>query len=186
MDVDTFCLKWNDFQNNVSKTLSDFRRDEEFFDVTLVSEDLQHISAHKLVLSACSELFKLILRKWLSCRNESRILLVHVVYFLQLNILHVKLQSKYYYIASIKNQFVDPEWGILVCTVNLHYVESHHRENLPNRVFKDHWVSRTPLSPRTGWPDNYSYLVLPTIETLSPVLRLLLAIPLFFTGNCEN
>ena len=63
MDVDTFCLKWNDFQNNVSKTLSDFRRDEEFFDVTLVSEDLQHISAHKLVLSACSELFKLILRK---------------------------------------------------------------------------------------------------------------------------
>ena len=63
MDMDTFCLKWNDFQNNVSKTLSDFRRDEEFFDVTLVSEDLQHISAHKLVLSASSELFKLILRK---------------------------------------------------------------------------------------------------------------------------
>ena len=61
--TEKFTLKWNDFQNNVSKTLSDFRRDEEFFDVTLVSEDLQHISAHKLVLSACSELFKLILRK---------------------------------------------------------------------------------------------------------------------------
>ena len=107
---------------------------------------------------------------WLSCRNESRILLVHVVYFLQLNILHVKLQSKYYYIASIKNQFVDPEWGILVCTVNLHYVESHHRENLPNRVFKDHWVSRTPLSPRTGWPDNYSYLALSNIWNMVPYL----------------
>ena len=43
-------------------------------------------------------------------------------------------------------------------------------ENLPNRVFKDHWVSRTPLSPRTGWPDNYSYLVLSTIWNMVPYL----------------
>ena len=61
--MDKFCLKWNCFQSNISKTFSDLRREEDFFDVTLVSDDQQHIAAHKLVLSASSELFKNILKK---------------------------------------------------------------------------------------------------------------------------
>ena len=61
--MDKFCLKWNDFQINASKTFRDLRREEDFFDVTLVSDDEKHIAAHKLVLSASSEVFKTILRK---------------------------------------------------------------------------------------------------------------------------
>ena len=61
--MEKFCLKWNDFQTNVTSTFSRLRREEDFFDVTLVSNDQQHISAHKLVLSASSQLFKNILKK---------------------------------------------------------------------------------------------------------------------------
>ena len=61
--MEKFCLKWNDFQTNVTSTFSRLRREEDFFDVTLVSDDQQHISAHKLVLSASSQLFKNIFRK---------------------------------------------------------------------------------------------------------------------------
>ena len=61
--MEKYCLQWNDFQSNVSKALNDFRKEEDFFDVTLVSDDQQHIPAHKLVLSASSELFKSILKK---------------------------------------------------------------------------------------------------------------------------
>ena len=60
--MDTYCLKWTKFQSNLTKTLSNFRKEEDFFDVTLVSEELQHISAHKLVLSSSSDLFKSILK----------------------------------------------------------------------------------------------------------------------------
>ena len=56
-------MKWNEFQSNVSKTFSYFRNEENFFDVTLVSDDHQHIAAHKLVLSASSKFFKDILCK---------------------------------------------------------------------------------------------------------------------------
>ena len=56
-------MKWNDFQANVSKSFSALRKEEDFFDVTLVSDDEQHIAAHKLVLSASSEFFKNILKK---------------------------------------------------------------------------------------------------------------------------
>ena len=53
-----FCLKWNDFQQNVSKTFSQLRQQTELFDVTLVSSDQKQVSAHRLILSACSEFFK--------------------------------------------------------------------------------------------------------------------------------
>ena len=57
-----FCLKWNDFQTNVSKSFSDLRNEEYLHDVTLVCDDNSQVSAHKLVLSACSEYFKTIFR----------------------------------------------------------------------------------------------------------------------------
>ena len=53
-----FCLKWNDFYSNVSKSFGLFRNEDYLHDVTLVSDDHKEITAHKLVLSACSEYFK--------------------------------------------------------------------------------------------------------------------------------
>ena len=61
--MEKFNLKWNDFQINVTKSFSSLRKEKDFFDVTLVSDDEQHVSAHKVVLSASSEFFKNILRK---------------------------------------------------------------------------------------------------------------------------
>ena len=57
-----FSLKWNDFQTTVSKSFGVLRQEKEFLDVTLVSDDETQISAHKLVLSACSGFFKSILK----------------------------------------------------------------------------------------------------------------------------
>ena len=57
-----FCLKWNDFHENTIKTFSKLRHEEEFFDVTLVSDDLKQLMAHRVVLSSSSEYFKSILK----------------------------------------------------------------------------------------------------------------------------
>ena len=58
-----FSLKWNDYQQNITKTLSNLRLAEDFFDVTLVCDDNRQLSAHKVVLSSCSEYFRNILQK---------------------------------------------------------------------------------------------------------------------------
>ena len=44
-------MKWNDFQTNVSNAFRKLRTSDNFYDVTLVSDDQQQVSAHKLVLA---------------------------------------------------------------------------------------------------------------------------------------
>jgi len=60
--AEKFCLRWNDFESNISKAFSEIRDDKDFFDVTLACEGEQ-IEAHKVVLSACSPFFQTILKR---------------------------------------------------------------------------------------------------------------------------
>ena len=62
MDEDKFCLQWNEFEANITSGFQDLREEKDFFDVTLACEDEQ-ISAHKVILSACSPFFRTILRR---------------------------------------------------------------------------------------------------------------------------
>ena len=62
MNSEKFSLKWNDFQTNVSKSFSELKREEDFFDVTLIGDDESKLSAHKVVLASCSSFFKSVLR----------------------------------------------------------------------------------------------------------------------------
>jgi len=57
-----FCLRWNDFESNISHAFQTIREEKDFFDVTLACEDDQ-VQAHKVILSACSPFFKKVLRK---------------------------------------------------------------------------------------------------------------------------
>ena len=62
MTSEKFCLRWNDFEKNISSAFKDIREDKEFFDITIACEDEQ-LQAHKLILSACSPFFKGVLRR---------------------------------------------------------------------------------------------------------------------------
>jgi len=57
-----FCLRWNDFESNISKAFREIREEKDFFDVTLTCDDDQ-ISAHKVILSACSPFFRSVLKR---------------------------------------------------------------------------------------------------------------------------
>lgn len=52
-----FCLKWNNYQTNLTNVFDDLLQNESFVDVTLAC-DGQSIKAHKMVLSACSPYFQ--------------------------------------------------------------------------------------------------------------------------------
>jgi hypothetical protein len=60
------CLRWNDFESILSRSFSEMRSESDFFDVRIACFDdksvMRTIPAHKVVLSACSPVFKEILR----------------------------------------------------------------------------------------------------------------------------
>ena len=58
-----FCLKWNDFNQNIQISYKDLRTNSDFFDVTLLCEEDQQIEAHKIILSACSPFFSSVLKR---------------------------------------------------------------------------------------------------------------------------
>ena len=63
--TENFCLRWNDFESNVSGAFRDLRAEADFFDVTLSCTDSngRSLQAHKVILSACSSFFKSLLRQ---------------------------------------------------------------------------------------------------------------------------
>lgn len=59
---DKFCLRWNDYESNISSSFRELRECSEFFDVTLCCDngsDVVH--AHKVILASCSPFFRRIL-----------------------------------------------------------------------------------------------------------------------------
>ena len=57
-----FCLRWNDFERNISSAFYDFKKEKDFADVTLACADGQ-VESHKVILAASSPFFKRILKK---------------------------------------------------------------------------------------------------------------------------
>ena len=57
------CLQWNDFQENIKSAFGNLRVDNDFVDVTLVSEDGQQVEAHKVILAASSPIFQKLLAR---------------------------------------------------------------------------------------------------------------------------
>ena len=60
MTSEKFCLRWNDFQANLTTSYKELRDDKEFTDVTLACDGYQKIDAHKFILSSASQIFKAI------------------------------------------------------------------------------------------------------------------------------
>ena len=61
MGVDTLNVSWDNFPNVAKEMFHRLRSDTAFTDVTLVSEDLVHVPAHRVILAASSDIFQSIL-----------------------------------------------------------------------------------------------------------------------------
>ena len=60
---DKLCLKWDDFQTNISSSFGQMRKDEDFSDVTLTCDGDNRIEAHKVILAASSSFFSRLLKQ---------------------------------------------------------------------------------------------------------------------------
>lgn len=61
MSEQCFCLRWNNYQSSVVGVLRSLLEEGQFVDVTLAC-DGRRLKAHKLMLSACSNFFRELLK----------------------------------------------------------------------------------------------------------------------------
>ena len=63
--IEELSLQWKNFESSLTKSISEMRDDSNFFDVEIACFDnkseIKNIPAHKVVLSACSPVFKKLL-----------------------------------------------------------------------------------------------------------------------------
>ena len=101
--LEKLCLKWNDFEQNISSAFGLLRQDTDFVDVTLVSEDGQQVELHKVVLASSSPFFKQLLKgskqtqhPWILMRGtkfEDLTAIVDFLYFGEANVLQENLDD---------------------------------------------------------------------------------------------
>ena len=61
-------LRWNDFHENTTATLTGLRFADEFTDITLACDDNRQIKAHSVIMAASSPVFHNILKQK-NCSN---------------------------------------------------------------------------------------------------------------------
>ena len=104
-----FCLRWNDFEGNISNSLASIREESQFFDCTLTTDDDEaysdNLRAHKFILSSSSELFRKILTKKSMCAHPNPLIylrgisaqdltqLLDFVYYGEVNVAQDKLDK---------------------------------------------------------------------------------------------
>ena len=57
-ESDKFCLRWNDFESNLSGAFQEVREEKELYDMTVACDGGGEFPAHRLVLAACSEVLR--------------------------------------------------------------------------------------------------------------------------------
>ena len=116
-----FCIKWNNFQQNVKTAFVDLRTDSDFTDVTLASEDGHQIEAHKVVLAASSPVFQNLLKQnkhshpliyLRGMKNEDLLAVVDFLYYGETNIYQENLDIFLNIAEELKLKGLDGGGGV--------------------------------------------------------------------------
>ena len=78
MDQEKYNLKWHAYSDHLKNMMKELMMNEDYSDVTLVTEDKKQIKANINILSACSPVFKDILKKE---KNSNQIMYLRGIQF---------------------------------------------------------------------------------------------------------
>ena len=95
LSAEKFCLKWNDFQDNLNSAFAGLRNDQDLTDVTLACEDGTQFQTHKVILASSSPFFMELLKTnkhphpllyMRGLKNEDLAAMIDFLYFGEVNV----------------------------------------------------------------------------------------------------
>ena len=97
LPYNSFQLQWGEFQENSASVFKNLHDEDDFKDVTLVSDDEKQIDTHKFLLSSSSGFFKRMLSRNLQHRHP-------VIYLKGVSHLHLEAILKFIYLGQVQVQ----------------------------------------------------------------------------------
>jgi len=175
---DKFCLRWNDFEANISKAFQELKEDKDFFDVTLACDDDQ-LLAHKVILSACSPFFRSILKR---NRHEHPLLYLKGVKYADLvAVLNFMYHGEVNVAQEDLNSFLGVAEDLKVKGLTQNATESKAKDlsgpplpqlstnRIRERADKSEIVHRKPRPPPTTLPQSTYQPVEDDVQEIVPV-----------------
>jgi len=161
--AEKFCLRWNDFETNISTAFKQLREDKDFFDVTLACEDEQ-LDAHKVVLAACSPFFRAILKR---NRHEHPLLYLKGIRYTDLAAV---LNFMYHGEVNVAQEDLDV-FLALAQDLQIKGLTQKNEEEKENNEEKNKQTPPEPPSPKIRRPLNLTDTSTPKkrIETSQPI-----------------
>ena len=86
MYLEKYSLTWHTYSDHLKSMIKELMMNEDFSDVTLVTEDKKQFKAHINILSACSPVFNDILKK---DKNSSPVMYLRGIVYSELESIHL-------------------------------------------------------------------------------------------------
>ena len=172
-----FCLKWNDFQENISTTFRNMRDNTDFANVTLACEDGHQVEAHKIILAVSSPFFQNLLQRnkhthpliyMRKMKSEDLVAIVNFLYHGEVNIYQENLDS----FLAIADEL---ELKGLTGTTRQprteeKYIQYHQeRKELENEMFEDKADIATNIVEIFESFDTFEVIVETPVATTKPM-----------------
>ena len=100
MNKEKYNLKWHTYTDHLRGMLHGMMKSNELTDVTLVCDDNRQFKAHKIVLSACSSVFKSIIK---DLPQKSSVIYLRGIQHQEMESI---LEYMYLGIATFRNSFI--------------------------------------------------------------------------------
>ena len=145
MHQEKYTLTWHTYSDHLKSMMKDLMMNEDFSDVTLVTEDKKQIMANRGILSACSPVFKDILNK---DKNLSSVVYLR-------GIQYSEMESIIQFIYLSKAQFYEKRMDeFLAVAKSLEIKELCNANTLANNEFKDGPLSSNPETSTDTYSDH--------------------------------
>ena len=171
-----YCLKWNDFQENLNSTFGGLRKDKDLADVTLVCEDGTQIDTHKVILAISSPFFMEILKKnkhphpliyMKGCKAAELLAMVDFLYYGEANVDQESLDAFLGLAQELKLK------GLTGSSSDVNSGQPKTKRNTPEEKIegRNHMLETTPKTPKQFNVYNSDAKTEPTTVALVSVME---------------